>query len=111
MPVRMLSLFFSAEVNGGVSISRMPFLQLVLGSRLLDVLILSMEEHKMWRGEFTRPSFNMGRIALVVTFLIGMLVPSLAQKAEIEAVNAKWTEYFNKGDFAGLPHFPQALPW
>jgi uncharacterized protein (TIGR02246 family) len=44
----------------------------------------------------------MGRIALVVIFLIGMLVPSLAQKAEIEAVNAKWTEYFNKGDFAGV---------
>ena len=44
----------------------------------------------------------MGRIGFVVAFLIGMLVPSLAQKAEIEAANAKWTEYFNKGDFAGV---------
>ena len=61
----------------------------------------------------------MPKIALVVTFLIGMLVPGLAQKAEIEAVNAKWTEYFNKGDFAGVgrsilktrPRSRQALPW
>jgi ketosteroid isomerase-like protein len=29
-------------------------------------------------------------------------LPSFAQKAEIEAVNAKWVEFFNKGDFAGL---------
>ena len=41
-------------------------------------------------------------IILVVALLIGMIVPSLAQKAEIEAVNAKWTEFFNKGDFAGV---------
>jgi uncharacterized protein (TIGR02246 family) len=44
----------------------------------------------------------MRKLALVVTFLIGMIVPGLAQKAEIEAVNAKWTEYFNKGDFTGV---------
>jgi uncharacterized protein (TIGR02246 family) len=44
----------------------------------------------------------MRRLALVVIFLSAMLVPGLAQKAEIEAVNAKWTEYFNKGDFAGV---------
>ena len=52
--------------------------------------------------EVTRRSMIMYRIALAVAFLVGMLGPSLAQKAEIEAVNAKWTEYFNKGDFAGV---------
>jgi SnoaL-like domain len=28
--------------------------------------------------------------------------PGFAQKAEIEAVNAKWIDFFNKGDFAGV---------
>ena len=44
----------------------------------------------------------MRTISLVVIFLIGMIVPGFAQKADIEAVNARWTEYFNKGDFAGI---------
>ena len=44
----------------------------------------------------------MRTISLVVIFLIGMIVPGFAQKADIEAVNARWTEYFNKGDFAGV---------
>jgi ketosteroid isomerase-like protein len=39
---------------------------------------------------------------LVVAFLIGMIAPGLAQRAEIKAVNAKWTDFFNKGDFVGL---------
>ena len=50
----------------------------------------------------TKRELIMREIVLVVTLLIGMIVPSLAQKAEIEAVNAKWTEFFNKGDFAGV---------
>jgi hypothetical protein len=41
-------------------------------------------------------------IALVITFVVGLITPALAQKAEIEAVNARWTEFFNKGDFAGV---------
>ncbi len=41
-------------------------------------------------------------IALVITFVVGLIMPALAQKAEIEAVNAKWAEFFNKGDFAGV---------
>jgi uncharacterized protein (TIGR02246 family) len=41
-------------------------------------------------------------IALVITFVLGLITPALAQKAEIEAVNAKWAEFFNKGDFAGV---------
>jgi len=41
-------------------------------------------------------------IALVIAFVIGLVTPALAQKAEIEAVNAKWVEFFNKGDFAGV---------
>ena len=44
----------------------------------------------------------MRNIALVIAFLIGLIAPVSAQKAEIEAVNAKWTEYFKKGDFAGI---------
>jgi uncharacterized protein (TIGR02246 family) len=44
----------------------------------------------------------MRRIALVIAFLAGLIMPALAQKAEIEAVNAKWLEFFNKGDFAGV---------
>ena len=41
-------------------------------------------------------------IALVIALLIGLAAPAAAQKAEIEAVNAKWIEFFNKGDFAGI---------
>jgi uncharacterized protein (TIGR02246 family) len=44
----------------------------------------------------------MHRIALVLAFLIGLTAPVFAQKAEIEAVNAKWMQFFNKGDFAGI---------
>jgi ketosteroid isomerase-like protein len=32
----------------------------------------------------------------------GLTVPAFAQKAEIDAVNAKWIDFFNKGDFAGV---------
>jgi uncharacterized protein (TIGR02246 family) len=41
-------------------------------------------------------------IALVVALMIALIAPASAQKAEIEAVNAKWIELFNKGDFAGI---------
>ena len=44
----------------------------------------------------------MHRIALVLAFLVGLIAPAFAQRAEIEAVNAKWMELFNKGDFAGI---------
>ena len=44
----------------------------------------------------------MRKTILGIVFVVGLIVPALAQKAEIEAVNAKWTEYFNKGDFAGI---------
>ena len=33
---------------------------------------------------------------------IWLIVPAFAQQAEIEAVNAKWVDFFNKGDFAGV---------
>ena len=42
------------------------------------------------------------RMALVIAFVLALIGPASAQKAEIEAVNAKWTEFFNKGDFAGI---------
>ena len=38
----------------------------------------------------------------MIAFVVGLIVPASAQKAEIEAVNAKWIEFFNKGDFAGV---------
>jgi uncharacterized protein (TIGR02246 family) len=44
----------------------------------------------------------MRRIALAIA-LAGMLAgPAVAQQAEIEAVNGKWIELFNKGDFAAV---------
>ena len=42
------------------------------------------------------------RIAIIASLVIGLMTPAFAQKAEIEAVNARWTEFFNKGDFAGV---------
>jgi uncharacterized protein (TIGR02246 family) len=45
---------------------------------------------------------SMRGIALMIAFVIGLIAPALAQKAEIEAVNAKWAEFFNKGDFTGV---------
>jgi uncharacterized protein (TIGR02246 family) len=44
----------------------------------------------------------MRRIALAIAIVIGLIAPAFAQKAEIEAVNTKWMEFFNKGDFAGV---------
>jgi uncharacterized protein (TIGR02246 family) len=44
----------------------------------------------------------MRRIILGIAFAIGLIAPVSAQKAKIEAVNAKWIEFFNKGDFAGI---------
>src|SRR6185312_12208187 len=44
----------------------------------------------------------MRRIIPGVVLVVGLIAPASAQKAEIEAVNAKWIEFFNKGDFAGI---------
>jgi len=44
----------------------------------------------------------MRSIALVIALVAVLMVPAFAQKAEIEAVNAKWIDFFNKGDFAGV---------
>jgi uncharacterized protein (TIGR02246 family) len=44
----------------------------------------------------------MSRVTFVIAFLVGFMVPAFAQRAEVEAVNAKWMEFFNKGDFAGI---------
>ena len=41
-------------------------------------------------------------IALVIAFVAGLIAPGFAQQAEIEAVNAKLIDFFNKGDFAGI---------
>jgi ketosteroid isomerase-like protein len=39
----------------------------------------------------------MRRIALVITLVAGLIASTFAQKSEIDAVNAKWIEFFNKG--------------
>ena len=44
----------------------------------------------------------MRRVALVIALLVAFVGPAFAQKARIEAVNAKWVELFNKGDFEGI---------
>ena len=44
----------------------------------------------------------MRRVALAIAVVVGTSLPAFAQKAEIEAVNAKWIEFFNNGDFAGV---------
>ena len=41
-------------------------------------------------------------IMLVTVFLTALAAPAFAQKATIEAANAKWIEVFDKGDFDGL---------
>jgi hypothetical protein len=62
----------------------------------------------------------MRRIALLIAFMAGLIAPTFAQKAEIEAVNAKWMDFFNKGDFAGVAslytpmtrlHSHRVRPW
>ena len=44
----------------------------------------------------------MRSIALVIAFGISLTATALAQKAEIEAINTKFMELFNKGDFSGV---------
>jgi uncharacterized protein (TIGR02246 family) len=44
----------------------------------------------------------MRSIALAIAFLIGFIAPAAAQKAAIEAMNAKWVAFFNQGDFDGV---------
>jgi len=44
----------------------------------------------------------MRRIAVAAAFLAGLVGPAFAQKAEIEAVNAKWMEFFHPGNFSGI---------
>jgi uncharacterized protein (TIGR02246 family) len=41
-------------------------------------------------------------IGLATAFVVALTAPAFAQKAEIEAANAKWMEFFNKDDFAGV---------
>src|SRR5437764_12030829 len=45
---------------------------------------------------------EMRTLGLVIAFVAGLIAPAAAQKAEIEAVNARWMALFNKGDFAGI---------
>ena len=44
----------------------------------------------------------MRSVALVIAVLVGLIAPAAAQRANIDAANAKWIELFNKGDFDGV---------
>ena len=44
----------------------------------------------------------MHKIVSVIMLMAGLIGPAFAQQAEIEAVNAKWVDFFNKSDFAGV---------
>ena len=44
----------------------------------------------------------MRKTVLVIAFLLALAAPAAAQKAQIDAINAKWMELFNKGAFAGI---------
>ena len=44
----------------------------------------------------------MRAIALATTFLAVLVAPAAAQKAQIEAANAKWMDFFKKGNFDGV---------
>jgi uncharacterized protein (TIGR02246 family) len=44
----------------------------------------------------------MRSISLTIVFFLGLAAPAAAQKVAIETANAKWTEFFNKGDFDGV---------
>lgn len=44
----------------------------------------------------------MRNIVLVMVFVISLAAPALAQKPEIEAINTKFIEFFNNGDFSGI---------
>ena len=44
----------------------------------------------------------MHRILWAAILVAGLVSPAVAQKAEIEAVNTKWVDLFNKGDFVGV---------
>jgi uncharacterized protein (TIGR02246 family) len=45
---------------------------------------------------------TMRTVILAIAVVLGSLAPAFAQKAEIEAVNAKWIQFFNKSDFTGV---------
>jgi uncharacterized protein (TIGR02246 family) len=44
----------------------------------------------------------MRRVTLALVIAAGLVTPVFAQQAEIEAANAKWINFFNKGDFVGV---------
>src|ERR671936_1762594 len=44
----------------------------------------------------------MRTITLAIALVATLIAPAFGQKAEIESVNARWIDLFNKGDFAGV---------
>ena len=44
----------------------------------------------------------MRQLLFAIGFLVAAIGPTFAQKAEIDAANARWMELFSNGDFAGI---------
>lgn len=44
----------------------------------------------------------MRSVVPVIAVLVGLIAPAAAQRANIDAANAKWIELFNKSDFDGV---------
>src|SRR4029078_8846707 len=60
------------------------------------------EAHCATHVGIERGELAMRKTVLVIAFLLAFAAPAAAQKAQIETINAKWMELFNKGDFAGI---------
>jgi uncharacterized protein (TIGR02246 family) len=61
-----------------------------------------MNSGERFRYEIKELELIVRKLALVIAFFVGLIAPAAAQRADIEAVNAKWVEFFNKGDFEGV---------
>jgi uncharacterized protein (TIGR02246 family) len=44
----------------------------------------------------------MRSVATVIAVVVGLIAPATAQRVNIDVANAKWIEFFNKGDFDGV---------
>jgi hypothetical protein len=55
-----------------------------------------------WNVERNQTELIMRSIVLAVAILVGLIASASAQKAEVEAANVKWMEFFSKGDFQGV---------
>ena len=96
--------------NSPKIIAQIGPLKPLAGSNLQNSLLISLLAGKWdavrvvstWGLERPRPEPTMRSTLVAVVILVGLAAPAAAQKATIEAANAKWMEFFNKGDFDGV---------